>query len=130
MVESKEQYIPGACNIGSEERRMRKIGGWAGTGLFLLLYAALLFTHAPHWSLFFLFVPALLSATGWVQYANHFCVNFGMRGLRNMDKPAFQTENVVEEEFRRKDRERSLKLIGLSVAVSLAVTLIAYFVRP
>jgi len=123
----QEKYIPGVCNIGPEERRMRKIGGWAGIVLFIVLFAILYFTGEPHWARFFLFLPAITAATGWVQYQNHFCVNFGMRGLRNMDKPAFQTENVIEAEYKKKDRQRSLKLIGFSVVVSLAATAIAYF---
>jgi len=123
----QEKYIPGACNIGPEERRMRKIGGWAGIGLFLALFAVLYFTGSPRWARWFLFLPALVATTGWVQYTNHFCVNFGMQGLRNLDKAAFQTENVVEAEFRRKDRQRALGLIALSVAISLGATLAAYF---
>jgi len=123
----QEQYIPGACNIGPEERRMRKIGGWAGIGLFLILFAILYLTHAPQWTRWFLFLPAIVAATGWVQYANHFCVNFGMRGLMNMDKAAFQTENVIEAEYRKKDRQRALLLIALSVAISLAATALATF---
>lgn len=123
----KEKYIPGVCNIGPQERRMRKVGGWAGLGLFLALFAILYFTHAPYWSRFFLFLPAIVASTGWVQYTNHFCMNFGMRGLMNMDKAVWQTENVIEAEYRKKDRQRSLKLIGLSVLISLAATALAYF---
>lgn len=123
----QEKYIPGVCNIGPQERQLRKIGGWAGIGLFLALFTVLYFSRAPLWTRWFLFLPALVAATGWVQYTNHFCVNFGMRGLMNMDKAAFQTDNVVEEEFKRKDRQRSLKLIGFSVLVSLGATLAAYF---
>ncbi len=123
----QEKYIPGACNIGPQERKLRKTAGWIGLGLFLALLGILYASHAPQWARFFLLLPALLSVTGWVQYAHRFCVNFGMRGLVNMDKPAFQTENVVEEAFRRKDRQRALGLIALSAAISLAATLAAYF---
>lgn len=122
-----EKYIPGVCNIGPEERKMRKGAGWAGIVLFLVLAVLLYLTHAPHGYRFFLLIPALLATTGWAQYQQHFCVNFGMRGLQNMDKAAWQTEKVLEDEYRRKDRLKSLRLIALSVIASLAATLAVYF---
>lgn len=122
-----EKYIPGVCNIGPEERKMRKGAGWFGIVLFLGLATFLYLTQAPHGARFFLLIPALLATTGWVQYQQRFCVNFGMRGLQNMDKAAWQTEKVMEDGFRRKDRQKSLRLIALSVVLSLAATLAVYF---
>ena len=121
------KYIPGICNIGPQERTLRKMAGWIGTGAFIGL---LIYFHVGGFSSgvnFFLLIPALLASLGFLQDYNHFCVNFGLRGLMNMDKEAFQTDTVEQAEFRRLDRQKAWKIISIGAGISFAATLAAYF---
>jgi hypothetical protein len=124
----KEKYIPGVCNIGPEERKLRKAAGWAGAGVFFALEAYFHFFTVPQGARFFLFIPALLGSVGLLQYYSHFCVNFGLRGLMNMDKAAFKTDTVDQEKFRELDRQKAWQIILTGLGVSLAATLMAYFI--
>ena len=121
------KYIPGVCNIGPQERKLRKRFGWIGTGLFLILAAYFHGESFPKWADLLLFFPALAGSIGLLQYYQHFCVNLGLRGLFNVDKEAFQTDRVEQAEFRKMDRARAWKIILVGLALSLAGTLLAYF---
>lgn len=68
-----------------------------------------------------------MGSIGLLRYYRHFCVNFGLRGLMNMDKEAFKTDRVDQAEFRRMDRANAWKIIATGAALSLAATLLAYF---
>lgn len=103
------------------------IGGWIRTVVFLALLVYFHLGGVPKWANFFLFIPALMGSIGLLQYYLHFCVNFGLRGLMNVDKEAFKTEPVEQAEFRRLDRQKAWKIISVGLGLSLAVTLAAYF---
>ena len=121
------QYVPGVCNIGPAEIRRRRQSGWLGAGLTILLWAVFLIVRVPApWRLF-LFLPAMIGATGFFQAALHFCAGFGMRGVFNFGSEVGKTDTVEQAEFRRVDR-RKARLIGLSSAlVGIAVAIAGYF---
>ncbi|GAA3774302.1 hypothetical protein GCM10022240_27630 [Microbacterium kribbense] len=120
-------YQPGVCNIGPAEIRRRRQGGCIGL-VVSVLYLAVAFAlgwSAP-WRLLVV-LPAMLGASGFLQGAFHFCVNFGSRGLYNFGARGTQ-ESVHEAEFRRKD-QRTAVLIGLlSLAIAVVVALMAFFI--
>jgi hypothetical protein len=121
------EYVPGICNIGPAEIRRRKQSGWLGVGLTILLWAAFLIFRVPApWRLF-LFLPAMIGATGFFQAALHFCAAFGMRGVFNFGSEVGRTDTVEQAEFRRADR-RKARLIGLSSAlVGIAIAIAGCF---
>jgi|HubBroStandDraft_5_1064220.scaffolds.fasta_scaffold492070_2 hypothetical protein len=121
------KYIPGSCNIGPQERVLRERFGWIGVVVFLGLLIWFHQAAFPKWVNFFLIIPALMGSVGLLQYYAHFCVNFGLRGLMNVDKEAFKTEPVDRAEFRRLDRQKAWKIISAGFGISLAATLLAYF---
>ena len=124
---SKAEYIPGVCNIGPAEIRRRMQSGWLGLGVTILLWAVfLVFRVLAPWRLF-LFLPAMIGATGFFQAAFHFCAAFGMRGVFNFGSEVGKTETVEQAEFRLRDR-RKARLIGLfSALVGIAVAVAGYF---
>jgi hypothetical protein len=122
------KYIPGSCNIGPQERVLRLRIGWAGMAVFLALLIWFHMAPFPKWANLFLFIPALMGAMGLLQYYSHFCVNFGLRGVFNVDKEAFKTENVEQAEYRTLDRKNALKIISTALGIALVITLVAYFI--
>ncbi|WP_455383255.1 hypothetical protein [Salinispira pacifica] len=127
MASENRQYIPGTCNIGPAETRQRMQAGWLGLGVTIVMWVLfIIFRVSAPWRLF-LFLPAALSATGFLQAAFHFCANFGMRGVFNFGDEVGKTESVTQAEFRRKDRMKAQRIIFYSALLGVAVALIGYF---
>jgi hypothetical protein len=127
MANEQQQYIPGSCNIGPAETRQRMQAGWIGLGITVVLWVLLIvFRVNGPWRLF-LFVPAALAATGFLQAAFHFCANFGMRGVFNFGDQVGRVESVTQAKYRRKDRMKAQRIIFYSAILGVAVALIGYF---
>lgn len=121
------EYIPGVCNIGPAEIARRRRVGWVGvtaSAVFLLLF--ILF-HVPPIVRLFIFLPASLAATGFLQAYLHFCAGFGLKGIYNVMKPVGVTETVEKEEFRAKDRKKAQQIMLYSVLIGLVVAVLIYF---
>ena len=123
---AKQEYVPGACNIGPAEIRRRMQSGWVGLGVTILLWAAFVIFRVPApWRLL-LFFPAVTSASGFLQAGMRFCAAFGMRGVFNFASEVGKTETVAQAEFRVKDH-RKARLIALYAALIGAAAAIAAF---
>jgi len=124
---TRAEYIPGVCNIGAAEISRRRQSGWIGLGVTVLLWVLFFILRVPSpWRLF-LFLPAALGASGFLQAAFHFCAAFGMRGVFNFGSEVGKTDTVEQAEFRRQD-VRKARMIGLySFLVGAAVALVGYF---
>lgn len=120
-------YIPGVCNIGPAEIRMRRMTGYVGLAVTLLLFVV--FYTVPvdaAWRLL-TFIPATLAATGFLQSYLHFCAKFGMSGLFNVGDDMKEHHTVDQVEFRKKDQQKAISIIAGSSAIGVAVALLAYF---
>jgi hypothetical protein len=120
-------YEAGVCNIGPAEIRARRMTGWAGLLVTVLLLALLVAFHAGHWWRLFVFLPASMSASGFLQAYFHFCSGFGMQGVYNFKDKVGKTEKVTDSEALKKDRSKSLRIALYSAAVGAAVTVMAFF---
>ena len=121
-------YIPGVCNIGPAERRMRRMTGVVGAVVTVAFFVILLVADA-HWLWrLVLVIPATAAATGFLQDRLHFCVGFGMKGIFNVINSAGVTDNVELEEFRQQDRRKAIRILLLSVAIGCLVTALALLV--
>ncbi|MGZ6314009.1 MAG: hypothetical protein ACXWNI_00025 [Candidatus Limnocylindrales bacterium] len=119
-------YQPGVCNIGPAEIARRRRSGHAGVAATVVLFAALIALGAPHWARLSLILPAGVSATGYLQAALHFCAGFGSAGVFNFG-PLGTTESVADPQARRLDRIMSVQIGLASLAIGLAVALVAVF---
>jgi len=120
-------YQPGVCNIGPAEIRQRRLSGYIGLAVAVIfLVVAFALGWAAPWRLF-VFLPATLSATGFLQGAFHFCVRFGTQGLFNFGELGKQ-EAVYEAEYRRKDQRKAVQIVVLSVVIGAAVAIIAFLI--
>jgi len=128
MPVSKSTYTPGMCNIGPAERRMRRMSGIAAAVVTIALVAVLSIINAPWGVKLLVFIPAAISASGFLQDAFHFCAAFGLRGIYNVVNSTGVTENIELESYRKQDRRKALQIIGLSGLIGVAITLIALFI--
>lgn len=122
----KNTYIPGVCNIGPDEIKRRIRSGWIGLTATAVLWAVFIwFDTPPLWRLT-LFIPAMMSATGFLQAYTHFCVYFGFANLFNFGDVG-KTDSVSQAESRSKDRKKAWKITLLAIFIGVAVALIGYF---
>ena len=117
---STNVYQPGVCNIGPAEIRQRRRMGWVGLAV-TVVYLVLAFALAwPPALRLLAFLPAVLSANGFLQGAFHFCVRFGTQGLFNFGEMGNE-EAVHEVEYRRKDQRKAVQIIVYSVLIGAVV---------
>jgi hypothetical protein len=122
---STNVYVPGVCNIGPAEIRTRRLSGILGLVVTVVFLAVALIVGMPWpWRLF-IFVPAALGASGFLQAGLHFCARFGMSGLFNFGDELGKQEEVYETEYRRKDQRKAVTIIVGSVLIGAAVAVLA-----
>jgi len=126
MVQIQREYVAGACNISKSEEALRWLAGWFGLGLTVAGTLAFLSLPVAHLWRLTLFLPALLGASGFVQATNHFCANYGLKGVFNVAAEVGVTSTVQEAEFAKKDRAKALQILGLSAGIAVVVALIVF----
>ena len=124
MKESPE-YIPGTCNIGPEEISRRKIATVVSLILTIAVLILIIVLHPDRLWRLTIFVPVAALVINFQQMYFRFCVNFGMRGIYNLSKPG-KYDTVEQAEFRKKDRNKAMKMIVTGIVAGLVSTLIFY----
>ncbi len=124
---SNNVYIPGVCNIGPAEIRMRRVTGIVGLIATLLFFAWFYLYPIDPLGRLLIFIPATTAASGFLQAQLHFCARFGMQGLFNFSSDIRKQESVDQAAFRRKDQQKALIIIAGSAAIGLAVALVAFW---
>lgn len=125
---ANDKYIPGVCNIGPAEIRMRRNSGIVGIIIVLVMFIVFYFLDVhPLIRVFAIGLPATLAASGFLQAQLHFCARFGMSGLFNFGDDIRRQESVDQQEFRRKDQKKAITIITISAVIGLLIALVAYF---
>ena len=124
----ERQYIPGVCNIGRAEVRLRWLLGWAGLAGTVALWAGLAIAGADPSTRLWVAAPALASAIGFLQAARGFCVKYGLDGVYSLGPKAGQIEPVDQAEYRLADRRAARWIIAQSLLIAAAVGAAAYWV--
>ncbi len=117
-------YQPGVCNIGPAEIARRRRAGHIGLAVALVLFAVLVAIDAPNWTRLVIAIPAIGSASGYIQARLKFCAGFGSRGVFNFGEVG-PMEHVANEPDRARDRARSFQIGAASIAIGLAAGVIA-----
>ena len=73
---------------------------------------------------FLIFIPAIISASGFIQARMHFCAYYGLAEMFNFDSLG-KSGKVQNQEFVNKDKKRARLIIYVSVLIGLGVGLIA-----
>jgi hypothetical protein len=122
------EYIPGVCNIGPNEIKMRLWAGWFFLAATLFLIGIFYYIPMLYWWRLGLFFPAFISALGFFQAGFHFCVSYGSKGLFNVSSETGKTESVSQQEFRKKDQRNALVIVIYSALVGFVVAACALLV--
>lgn len=119
-------YQPGICNIGPAEIERRRWTGHVGALVTLAGLGAVLITQPPAGARAFLFVPASVSAGGYIQAATRFCADYGWRGVFNFGRAGHgRATSVADQEARRADRSKAIRIGAGSAAAGAAVVLLS-----
>ena len=118
-------YQPGFCNIGPAEIARRRRAGHSGLIAAIGLFAALVLIGAPDWTRLLVGVPAIISASGYLQAHLRFCAGFGSAGVFNFGELG-PTERIQSAADRARDRARAIQIGVASFAIGVTVALIAY----
>jgi uncharacterized integral membrane protein len=124
-MNASAEYIPGTCNIGPKEIKARRNAAIFSAILSVLLIILLLALHvAKLWRLT-LFIPATSLGVGFLQLYNHFCVNFGLRGVFNFGDIG-KTFSVDQKENFKKDRAKAWRMISTGIVFGLILSILFY----
>jgi hypothetical protein len=127
-MSSPDHYIPGVCNIGPAETRVRRLVGWGGSSAAVVLAAGLIASGAAApWRLL-VFFPASLGATGFLQAGMHFCAGYGLRAFSNFGPMGHPPDTVEQAEFRALDRRKARSIFAWSLGIGAAAALAAFLV--
>ena len=116
-------YIPGTCNIGTGEIRRRQIVALIGAVLSLVTLIGMITSSAPRSARFGIIAPLAIASIGWVQSRKKFCLAYGFMGTFNFGKLG-QISRVSDSASKLADRKTASKILGQSLFLALALTLI------
>jgi len=116
-------YMPGTCNIGTGEIRRRQIVALIGAVLSLVTLIGMITSSAPRSARFGIIAPLAIASIGWVQSRKKFCLAYGFMGTFNFGKLG-QISRVSDSASKLADRKTAFKILGQSLFLALALTLI------
>jgi hypothetical protein len=117
-------YQPGVCNIGPVEIARRRQVGHVGLAATIATLIGLIALDAPSWMRLVAAVPAMVSASGYLQARMRFCAAFGQRGIFNFGRADYH--EVAGVEARAADRRKARQISAWSFAIGLAVGVAAW----
>lgn len=121
------EYIPGVCNIGRAETKLRRKIGWIFLIVTIALLAELILIKAnPLWRLS-TFIPATVSAIGFLQAQMHFCVAYADQGIFNFDSLG-KSDEVTDKAAKTKDKNKGNQIKLYAALIGAAVAAISYFI--
>ena len=115
-------YQPGVCNIGPAEIARRRRAGHVGALIAIALLVVLVVLDVPPLARLIVALPAAGAASG--HSAFRFCAGFASRGLFNFSELG-QEQSVGDPASRARDKARANQILIGSVAIGLAVGVIA-----
>lgn len=125
MDTTPRHYIPGVCNIGGPEIRLRKTWGWTMLVLTTAIVAVFFLIDVSRWWRLLVFPAAFGAAYGLIQGYAGFCATYGILGVFNLGPEAGRTESVRDQSARKRDRRRALRIVLTSLAVGAVATVLA-----
>jgi len=122
----RDEYVPGQCNLGSQEIRMRKRKSVVGLVITVLFVIGLQIFDPPQELRLLLFIPLAYTIICYYQAQQKFCVVFGIRGIFNFEEIGYSTD-VIESEDRIKDRNKAWMIIFRSLLLAFIIVALYFF---
>jgi hypothetical protein len=123
-------YVPGVCNINTEEIRSRRNVGRFGLGLFVVLLVVLLIANVNRWFRIILFLPGFLAAIGYLQANNKFCVGYASAGRQNAEEGSSKAKKIADEGALTTDKQRArmmnLEAFGIAVVATIVAIILPH----
>jgi len=117
-------YQPGVCNIGPAEIARRRRAGHIGLIAAVALFAVLVAVGAPPIARLLVAIPAIISASGYLQAHLKFCAGFGAAGVYNFDEVG-AVDKVADAASKALDRAKANRIGIASFAIGAAVGVVA-----
>ena len=124
--ESESKYVPGVCNLGKEEISRRRNGLYLSLTLLIINILILQLFHASNIWRLTSFLTVSYVAISYQQWYFKFCVKFGMKGVFNFGKLG-KTFEVLQNEDKRKDRIKAIRMIAIGIVIGVSVAMIYYY---
>ena len=118
------EYQPGVCNIGPAEIARRRRTGHVGLVAAIAVLVALVAIGAPPIARLLVAIPAILSASGYLQAYFKFCAGFGAAGVYNFDEVG-TTDKIADAASRALDRAKAARISVASFAIGALVAIVA-----
>ncbi|CAN5178502.1 hypothetical protein BH09PAT3_BH09PAT3_5350 [soil metagenome] len=119
MTEVTSSYIPGVCNINTAETNQRRKAGYVGLGLFVVLLVVMLALPIDTAYRLVLILPAMISAIGFLQARNHFCVGYANAGMQNADEDSTDPLTIALAEAVTKDKKRARQMYLQALIIAI-----------
>jgi hypothetical protein len=126
-IDPDAAYQPGVCNIGPDEIRRRRRSGHIGLISAVGLFGVLVAVGAPPVARAIVGLPAVIAASGYLQAHLRFCAGYGQVGVFNFGTVG-ETDQVIDDGARAKDRAKARQIGLTSFAVGIAVAIVAVVV--
>jgi hypothetical protein len=123
-----DDYVPGACNIGTWEIRRRKLSAFGAFFGALAMFVVLVAIGAPAWARFLLIVPITGGTVSWLQARRRFCVAYAMAGVTNFGDGESSRRTVMDPVQRDLDRRATRVLLRDAFLLAIVPTVLAVIV--
>lgn len=121
----REEYIPGACNIGKKEIERRKKATIFSFALCVIFIAFMQWYEVEKIWRLLIIIPASSLGVSFQQWYFKFCVAFGIKGVFNFGDIG-KTFSIDQKENFRKDRIKAWQMIGTGVGFGLLAGFVYY----
>lgn len=122
---ASESYIPGVCNINSQEVARRRLYAYIGTSVFIVGLLILVLLKLNHWLRLALFPAAFLAASGSLQAKHNFCTGYAAAKKQNASEGSTVASDVTEQAAIAKDKRRGLQINLQAAAISALLCLLS-----
>jgi hypothetical protein len=120
-------YVAGVCNIGPEEIARRRNSGIVGLALSIILFGLLFVSGVnPLWRAL-VFIPAMISASGFLQAYFGFCSGFARRGIFNLGQLG-NVQQVPDDASKQKDRRKGNRITLFAFVIGVAVAIVCVLI--
>jgi hypothetical protein len=114
-------YVPGVCNINPVEIKKRRMSGHIGLALTIILTVIAFSMHVLWIFKIVVIIPAFISAIGYLQARNKFCVGFASSKQQHADDDG-DIVTITDKQAIAKDRQKVRSMNLQATIIAAAVT--------